>query len=180
MDANLTLIVCGAPLAARTTDIAAHLTDAGWATTVVATPAAMQWLDPVALERVAGLAPRSAFRAPNEPKRNPSPSAVVVCPATFNSVNKAAAGIADTYAMAILCEALGAGIPTVVVPMVNDKLWRHPAWDRSLSLLRRCRTALIDVATGCPQADPVDSGTGERITAQFDPAWLTAALPAPR
>ncbi len=179
-DANLTLIVCGAPLAARTAELAAHLIDAGWATTVVATPTAMQWLDPAALEQIIGHPPRSSFRAPDEPKRKPAPSAVVVCPATFNSVNKAAAGIADTYAVATLCEALGAGIPTVVVPMVNDKLWRHPVWARNLSLLQSCGTALIDIATGRPQPAPVDSGTGERITARFDPAWLTAALPAPR
>jgi len=44
-----------------------------------------------------------------------------VAPATFNTVNKWAAGISDTLALGILCEAYGMGIPTAVL---KDKMVR--------------------------------------------------------
>jgi phosphopantothenoylcysteine synthetase/decarboxylase len=170
------LIVCGAPLAARATDIAAHLVGTGWRLNLIATPAAMEWLDTAAIERTTREAPRHTLRTPRQPKRRPASAATVVCPATFNTVNKAAAGIADNYAMATLCESLGAGLPTIVVPMVNDKLWGHPAWSRSLGTLRSAGATLLDVQTGNREAAPVASGSGARVAADFDPAWLTAAL----
>jgi phosphopantothenoylcysteine synthetase/decarboxylase len=174
---RVALIACGAPLAARIPELAAHLVGAGWRVTLVATPNALAWLDPVAVERTTGEPPRHAFRAPDEPKRHPAPGAVAVCPATFNTVNKAAAGITDTYAAAVLCEALGAGVPTVVVPMVNDKLWGHPAWSRSVAVLRGAGASFMDVRTGLGEITPVASGSGMEVTAGFDPAWLVSALP---
>ena len=175
---DLMLIVCAAPLAARTADLVTHLADAGWRPTVVATPDAVDWLDTAAITRVTGRGPRHTFRAPTESK-GVEPAAVAVCPLTFNSLNKAAAGIADTYAMAALCEALGAGLPTVLVPMINDKLWRHPACGRSLTTLQDAGAGLVDVRTGRGPAGAVPSGTGDDVVARFDPAWLSAALPAP-
>lgn len=177
---DLTLIVCGAPLAARTGDLVTGLMKAGWRPSVVATPAAMDWLDATSISRATGSAPRHTFRAPAQGRSGPEPSAVAVCPATFNTVNKAACGIADTYAMASLCEALGAGLPTVIVPMINDRLWQHPACGRSLAFLQSAGAVLIDVQTGRPGAAPVASGTGDQVVAAFDPAWLSRALPVPR
>ncbi len=176
---DLALIVCGAPLAARATELAAYLVDAGWRTTLVATPAAMGWLDAAAVERTTGEPPRHAYRVPGEPKRRAAPAAVAVCPATFNTVNKAAAGITDTYATGVLCEALGARVPTVVAPMVNDKLWGHPAWSRSVAVLLGAGATFIDVRTGLGEVRAVASGSGMEVTAGFDPAWLVSALPAP-
>jgi phosphopantothenoylcysteine synthetase/decarboxylase len=173
---EVTLIVCGAPLAARAPELAAHLVGAGCRVTQVATPDAMAWLDPATVQRTTGAPPRHAFRAPGEPKGRAEPAAVAICPATFNTVNKAAAGITDTYALAVLCEALGAGVPTVVVPMVNDKLWGHPAWSRSVALLRGAGASFMDVRTGLGEITPVASGSGMEVTAGFDPAWLVSAL----
>jgi phosphopantothenoylcysteine synthetase/decarboxylase len=41
---------------------------------------------------------RAGIRLPDEPDELPAANAVVVAPATFNSVNKRAAGITDTFA----------------------------------------------------------------------------------
>jgi phosphopantothenoylcysteine synthetase/decarboxylase len=59
-----------------------------------------------------------------------------VAPATFNMVNKWAAGISDTLALGILCEAYGMGIPTAVLPYVNSAQAAHPAYRQSLERLR--------------------------------------------
>ncbi|GID93093.1 flavoprotein [Amorphoplanes digitatis] len=100
----------------------------------------------------------------------------MACPATFNTVNKVAAGVADTYALAQLCSALGEGLPLLVVPMVNNKLWGHPAWSRSLSVLEAAGVTMLDIHTGRPGAVAVQSGTADEVVAAFDPGWVTNRL----
>jgi phosphopantothenoylcysteine synthetase/decarboxylase len=174
---DISVIVCGAPLAARTGDVVAHLLEEGWQPSVIGTPVAMEWLDGVLIERLTGRPVRTTFRSPAQPKARPA-SAVVVCPATFNTLNKAAAGVADTYALAQLCEALGSKLPTVIVPMVNDKLWGHPAWIGSLSTLQVAGAVLVDVQTGDLGTKPIVSGTGDDVVARFEPQWISSALGA--
>jgi phosphopantothenoylcysteine decarboxylase len=171
----VTVIVCGAPLATRTPDLLAELVAEGWTPSVIATPSALAWLDPAAITEVTGSPPRSEYRHPSQPK-SPDPAAVVVCPATFNTVNKAAAGAMDTYALGVFCEALGAGVPTVVVPMVNNKLWGHPAWQANLAKLRQAGAILVDVQDGSAELAPAESGTGGEIVTAFDPTWITRHL----
>jgi len=173
---DVTLIVCGAPLTARAPDLLAALADDGWRPGVVATPAAAPWLDSAAVERLTGEPPRTEFRSPAYPKRAGDPAAVVVCPATFNTVNKAAAGAADTYALATLCEALGSRLPVLLVPMVNNKLWGHPAWTDSLAIFSNAGAAIMNVHTGEAGAAEVASGTGDQVVARFRPGWVAAGL----
>jgi hypothetical protein len=66
----------------------------------------------------------------------PPADAIAVAPATFNTINKWAAGFTDTLALGILCEAHGLGIPTAVLPYVNSALAAHPAYRRSMDVLR--------------------------------------------
>jgi len=176
MQRNVTLIVCGAPLTGRTPDLLRALLDDGWAVSVVATPSALAWLDGPAVERLTGALPKSEFRDPQQPKQGGPSDAVVVCPATFNTVNKAAAGAADSYALAQLCEALGEGVPVVAVPMVNNKLWGHPAWSPSLAVLESAGVDFMNIHTGEQGAAVVRSGTGDDVVARFDPAWVTSRL----
>jgi hypothetical protein len=141
-------------------------------------PAAREWLDADAVQRLTGRPPQFEYRAPTLERRADPPAALVVCPATFNTVNKAAAGAMDTYALGQFCEALGMRLPTVVVPMVNDKLWGHPAWTSSLAVLRAVGVRLVDIQTGQLGESPVKSGTGAEVVERFDPAWLVAQLDA--
>lgn len=173
---DLTVVVCGAPLTSRTPDLLVALLAEGWRPTVVATAAAQAWLDFDEVERLVGERPRVDYRSPSQPKRGGVPAAVLVCPATFNTINKAAAGLADTYPLGVVCEALGTGIPLVVVPMVSNKLWGHPAWAGSLTVLGSAGTVFVDIQTGEPEASPTMSGTGAEVVAVFDPAWVTRRL----
>jgi phosphopantothenoylcysteine synthetase/decarboxylase len=168
------LVVCGAPLARRATDVARALVDAGWDLRVAVTPAANAWVEPASLEAEAAV--RSAHRSPDEPKDRTRPDVVLVCPATFNTVNKLAVGIADTYAASALGEALGSGIPIAVVPMVNEKLWGHPAWEPNLATLSASGVTFLDPRTFAPHGAAVPSGTGEEITEGFDVAAVVARL----
>jgi phosphopantothenoylcysteine synthetase/decarboxylase len=170
--AHLTLVVCAAPLAERASDVAAAIVAAGLQVSVVVTPAAAAWVDEDAIRRATGRSVAVNYRRPHEPKRGPRPAAVVACPLTFNTLNKLAAGISDTYALGVLNEALAAGTPIVAVPMVSDRLWPHPALRPNLDRLAAAGVTLIDPHTGQPDAKPVRSGTGQKVAEAFDPAWL--------
>lgn len=172
------VVASGAPLATRTDAICAALADAGWSLSAAATPDALNWIDVDAVHRLVGDEIRTAHRPPGAVSRPAPPDAVVLCPATFNTLNKLAAGFADTYALAALCECLGASIPMLIVPMVNDRLWRHPAWLPSLSTLASTGAAFMDVHSGGPEPRPVTSGGGDDVVATFDPIWIVRALAA--
>lgn len=176
------VVACGAPLAVRVPDVAAWVGAAGWQVRVVATRSALNWLDDAAVERVTGFRALVEQRRPDQPKRFPAPARVIVCPATFNTVNKLAAGIMDDYPAGVLCEALGTGTPMTVLPMVSDKLWGHPAWARNLAVLAAAGVTFVDVRTGrVGEPAPVDPGSGAAIAAAFDPAWaLPPAQPVPQ
>lgn len=177
MGDHLALVACGAPLAARLHDVAALAVDTGWLVRVVATPSAMSWVDAGQVEKVTGFPVLVEQRQPGQAKRFPPPAAVIVCPATFNTVNKLAAGIMDTYAAGVLCEALASQIPLTVAPMVSNRLWPHPAWRHNLEILMAAGVTFIDIVTGrAGRPAAVQSGTGGDVIAAFDPAWV---LPPP-
>lgn len=171
----LALVVCGAPLAARTHDIARAAADEGWGVSVTATAAALPWLDEAKIQKVVGRPHRTDFRSPDHPEPR-RPPAVIACPITFNTLNKLVAGVADNYATSLLCESLGAGVPIVAVPMVNQRLWGHPAWSSNLTRLREAGVTLLDVHTGGREPRAVPSGAGKLVVEAFDPAWVMDAL----
>src|SRR5262245_47670760 len=94
----LYLVVCAAPPARSTESAIGVLRAEGWDVCVVLTPAAVAWVDDQLLGRASGHPVRSAFRAPDDPEFAPRGDAVLVAPATFNTINKCAAGISDTLA----------------------------------------------------------------------------------
>ncbi|WP_353850319.1 flavoprotein [Solwaraspora sp. WMMA2065] len=77
----------------------------------------------------------SRLRAPDEPGTLPRADAVVVAPASFNTINKWASGISDNLALGVLNEALGTGLPIVVSPYAKPALTQHPAYRASVRTL---------------------------------------------
>ncbi len=158
MTRPLTLVVCGAPLASRTPELAEALAER-WTVSTVVSDAARQWC----------AAPQADDR--------PRPEQVVVCPLSFNTANKVATGIMDTAAAGVLCDAIGAGVPVLAVPMVNDRLWGHPAWAATMRDLGTAGVRWIDLLSGRLAAPrPVISGTGAEVVEAFDPRWVVEAL----
>jgi hypothetical protein len=62
---------------------------------------------------------RSEYKQPDAADVLPPPDAIVVAPATFNTINKWAAGISDTLALGLLTEAIGKRLPVVALPFIN-------------------------------------------------------------
>jgi len=103
---------------------------------VVATPRSFQWIDAAALAERTGHPVRYDYKLPGEPDLLPPPDAIIVAPATFNTINKWAAGISDTLALGLICEAIGMGLPIVVLPYLNAAQAKHPALGDSVERLR--------------------------------------------
>ena len=118
---TLTVIACAAGPAAELTTLVKLARDRGWAVQVVATPSALGFFDQAAIEEQTGNPVRSEYANPEAP-RSLIPDAVLVAPATYNTINKWAQGISDTYALGVLAEVTGMGIPVVVLPFVNSAL----------------------------------------------------------
>lgn len=169
---SVTLVTCGAPLAARAPDIAAAIVAAGWDCVVVASPVGAQWVDAEAVAAITGQPLNVQQRAIDAPRTLPLPDAVVAAPLTFNTLNKITAGISDTYAAGVLCEAISRRIPLVLAPTISTRLWNHPAVEQSLSVLHRWGAHFLD------PAGPVSSDAGDDLVGEFDPNRVVEALRA--
>ncbi|WP_033323748.1 flavoprotein [Actinomadura atramentaria] len=132
----LYVVVCAAPAASEVTEFVELAQGAGWRVVVVTTPLGRRFVDADLLAELTGERVRSEYRMPDEPNALPSADAVVVAPATFNTINKWAVGIADTFAVALLCELMGFGVPIVAVPLLKEALARHTAFVRNVEALR--------------------------------------------
>jgi hypothetical protein len=170
----LYLVSCGAPLASRIGDGVRAARAAGWEPYLIPTDAALPWLEGQDLDGVPVL---SGNRRPSDPKRAPKADAVVVAPATFNTLNAWANGSASTYPLTTLCAALGSHTPTVAVPFAKHDLSGHPAWLASLAVLRYAGVRIVDPHNGSTVAvDPIVSGTGDSVTDGFHWDWVLERL----
>jgi hypothetical protein len=131
----LSVIACGAGPAAAVGTLIGQASERGWTVQVIATPAALDFLDVPAIEKQTERPVRSQYRKPGEP-RSEKADAIIVAPATYNTINKWAQGISDTYALGVLAETTGLGVPIVVMPFVNSALASRPPFRRSVDALR--------------------------------------------
>ncbi|MFT3798609.1 bifunctional phosphopantothenoylcysteine decarboxylase/phosphopantothenate--cysteine ligase CoaBC [Microbacterium sp.] len=95
---------------------------------------------------------------------------VVVAPATANTLAKMAAGLADDLLGTTL---LATTAPVVVAPAMHTEMWRHPATQHNLGVLRGRGVVVVG-----PEDGPLtggDSGTGRMTEPE---ALFAAALAA--
>jgi phosphopantothenoylcysteine synthetase/decarboxylase len=130
------LVVCGGPPASEAHEFVRLAQNAGWDVCVIATPQGSGFIDVQQLGELTGHPVRSEYKLPTEPDVLPPANAIVVAPATFNTINKFASGIADTLAISLLCEYLSLEVPMVLAPNVNPALARHPEYQASVRKLQ--------------------------------------------
>lgn len=131
----LSVIVCGAGPATAIGSLITLAHEQGWTVQVIATPAALDFFDQAAIEQQTGNPVKSQYSKPGAP-RSHIPDAIVVAPATYNTINKWALGISDTYALGVLAETTGLDTPIVVLPFVNSALASRDPFRRSVESLR--------------------------------------------
>ena len=161
---TLYVIVCAAPPAREVQTLVDLAHDSGWDVCVVATPAATRFIDGPALEASTGHPVRSDYKRFGDPDVLPSPDAIIVAPATFNTINKWAAGISDTLALGLLTEAIGKRLPVVAMPFLNEAQAQHPAFEPNVERLRQSG---ITVVYGGDMPAPHPPGAGQCRAASF-------------
>jgi Flavoprotein len=86
---------------------------------------------------------RSEYKEPDSPDVLPAADAIVVGGASFNTINKWAAGISDTLALGLLAEGIGLRLPLAVLPFLNAAQAAHPAFGRSVKELREAGVKIL-------------------------------------
>ncbi|SIR08393.1 flavoprotein [Micromonospora avicenniae] len=171
---HLQIVACAAGPAADVTRLVTTAIQQSWTTAVTATPSALDFIDAEAIERLTGHPVRSNYQSAGRTHRSlPVVDALIIAPATYNSVNKIALGIADNYALTTVAELIGRQVPTVVVPFVNAALAARAPFQRAVANLRDER---VRVFLGTDDGwEPHPAGSGGSRQKAFP--W-TAALDA--
>lgn len=136
MAKTLYLVMSGAPAPEGLPALVRLFQSDDWTVRCLSTPTGQRFHDADELAALTGEPVRAEYRRPGTGRPLPPADLVVACPLTFNSTNKFADGHADNFAIGLLCEMVGYGVPTVVVPHCKPQLASHPAFARSLSTLR--------------------------------------------
>jgi phosphopantothenoylcysteine synthetase/decarboxylase len=135
-DGVLYLVLSGAPAPEGIPALITMCQAAGWDVAAFSTPSGLRFTDQTEVEQLTGRPVRSEYRMPGTGSPTPAADAVLACPLTFASTNKFAAGIADNFAIGLLCEMVGYGVPVVVVPHCKPQLASHTAFPASVETLR--------------------------------------------
>ncbi len=148
----LYVIACGGRPAGQLPDFVRFAQGHGWDVCVIVTPEGTKFADMALLEALTGHPVRVHYKHPDEPDVLPLPDALVIAPATFNTINKLAGGISDTLALGLINEAVGLGLPIIAVPWPSIQLYRHPVFQRSIAALREWGVTVIIDPAHLPQA----------------------------
>jgi flavoprotein len=114
------------------------------------------------------LARHSQPSTPSRSGRIPSRKAIIVAPATYNTLCKLALGIADTFALTVLAESIATPTPVVILPFVNTSLAARTPFTRAIDALRAKGAHIL----GPPGWTPHPPGTGTHHLTSFP--WTTA------
>ncbi|HVB44698.1 MAG TPA: flavoprotein [Streptosporangiaceae bacterium] len=169
----LYVIACAAPPAQNIDQMIRLAHEEGWDACLLATPSALRFFDPAALRGLTGHPVRSQYKEPGTPDSLPEPDAIIVAPATVNTINKWALGICDTLPLGILVEAIGKKLPVAALPFTNYAHAAHPAFPDSVA---RLRSWGVQVLLG-PDVYPLHApGTGGQHINAFPWALTLQAL----
>jgi phosphopantothenoylcysteine synthetase/decarboxylase len=169
----LYIVACATPAARDIGKLVTLAQAAGWRPFVIATPSALRFIDRPALEAQTGAPVRSEYKKPGTPDVLPPADAIVVGGASFNTINKWAAGISDTLALGLLTEGIGLGLPLAALPFLNAAQAAHPAFGRSVKELR---DAGVKVLLGSEGYEPHVPHQGSKYLDQYPWHVVLAAV----
>lgn len=148
---NFLVIFTGSIAAYKGCEVVSQLVQRGHRVRCVTTPSALKFIGPATLEGLTGSAVLSDAFAPGAALEHIAltrwADAVLVCPATANTINRFAAGLADDLAGALFL-AHDRAKPWLVAPAMNPAMWKHPATVAAVEKLRGWGVRFIDPAAG--------------------------------
>ncbi|WP_055600311.1 flavoprotein [Streptomyces aureus] len=163
-------------------DIAHVIEDAqadGWDVCLGLTPTAARWLGDSldGLAALTGHPVRWDYELPGQPDVWPPADAVLLAPATFNTINQWALGITEKFIVGVVAEGIGKRIPIVTMPCVNAAYVQHPAFERSVETLRGAGVTVlygeggfVPQQPGAPVAYPWGAALAAVSAGSYDPA----------
>jgi phosphopantothenoylcysteine decarboxylase / phosphopantothenate---cysteine ligase len=172
---NLLFILSGSIAGYKACDAISQLVQRGHRVRTVATAAALRFIGPATLEGLTGEKVATDLFAGGEALDHITltrwADAVIVCPATANTINQMAAGIAGDLAGALLL-AHDWEKPLLVAPAMNPAMWTHPATVAAAGRLRGWGARFVPVGEGRTACGEIGAG---RLA---EPAGIVAALEA--
>ena len=167
------LCVCGGIAAYKAAELLRRLRDAGADVQVAMTDNARRFVTAQTFQALSHLPVRmslwdeTAEAAMGHLELAGWAQRVIVAPATANTIAKLAHGLADDL-VSTLCLATEA--PLAIAPAMNHRMWRHPATQANVAVLRSRGVQVIGPDDG-PLAEG-ESGPGRMA----EPAAIVAAL----
>ncbi len=170
---NILFLLSGSIACYKACTAISRLTQAGLTVQTVATPAALRFVGAATLE---GLSGRPVFTDVFETGRALDHIALarqadlaLLCPATANTVNRLAAGLADDPVGALFLAWELKTKPWWIAPAMNAHMWTHPATAASLEKLRAWGVRVLDPIDGphaCGETGPGRLAEPEHIAAE--------------
>jgi phosphopantothenoylcysteine decarboxylase/phosphopantothenate--cysteine ligase len=170
---NVLFLLSGSIACYKACGVISRLTQSGVTVQTVATPAALNFIGAATLE---GLSGRPVFRDLWETGRAldhielaRAADLALVCPATANTVNRLAAGLADDPVGALFLAWELKKKPWWLAPAMNHRMWQHPATVASLEKLRDWGVRVLDPIEGphaCGESGPGRLAEPEQIAAE--------------
>lgn len=151
--ANIVLGVTGSIAAHKAIDVASQLTKLGHGVNVVMTADALRFVTPLAFKTlsrrpvVSGLYDEEEGWKPAHITLADEAELMLVAPATAHTLARLAHGLADD-ALTCIALALRPGIPVMVAPAMNGKMWQHAATQANAGVLRERGVEFIGPAEG--------------------------------
>lgn len=151
--ARIVLGVTGSIAAHKAVDLASQLTRLGHEVNVVMTQEARRFVTEVpfrTLSRrpvVTDLYDEDGGWKPRHVALADEADLLLVAPATANTLAKLAHGLADD-ALGCLALALEPGVPVLLAPAMNGKMWLHPATQANVALLQSRGAEVLGPDTG--------------------------------
>jgi phosphopantothenoylcysteine decarboxylase/phosphopantothenate--cysteine ligase len=160
-NANLLFILSGSIACYKACDALSQLVQRGHRVRAVATPAAQRFVGVATLEGLTRERVATDLFEPGAALDHIElarwADAIVVCPATANTLNRAAAGLADDLAGALLL-ARDPAKPLLFAPAMNPAMWRHPATVAAVEKLTGWGAQFIAVGEGRTACGEVGDG----------------------
>ncbi len=157
-------IVTGSPAARDVGKLVDLAHSDGWDVCVIASPDGRRFIDDEALSAKTGHRVRSVYKDPTAPDVLPPANAMIVAPATCNTLAKWAAGISDTLPLGLLVEAVGKRQPVVAMPFSNWAQISFPAVQDAITRLSQWGVTVLVGDEVYRQHEP---GTGDLYVHHF-------------
>jgi phosphopantothenoylcysteine decarboxylase/phosphopantothenate--cysteine ligase len=158
---NLLFVFTGSIAGFKACEAVSQLVQRGHRVRAVATAAALRFIGPATLEGLTGSPVLTDMFAPGAALDHINltrwADLVIVCPATANTINRFAAGLADDLAGALFL-AHDRTKPFLIAPAMNPAMWSHPATVAAVDKLKGWGVLFLPVGEGRTACGEIGAG----------------------